>query len=633
MRASCELCHGLQPLDWRAGDICVHCGKAARREVRCFWCVAWVPAGGFCRQCGAAIVDPKVFGAARMLKDAGVDRFSLPRMLQEMDPDQRENLGRIYERQAAIVAAHADHAAFLQRFLHHKHWSTALEDALTEQLPWTPELLRTMDTHGPVYAEDVPRAKNLAEHSPLEQIRQLAAIARLQLEQWDAWNDVYSLLHAPDASLRAEAALALTSWRTRYGVTSDAARSLPKRELIAELQNSPFPVRATLRIGLLGEKIDIPPEAIGSEDNDIAIAAALLKPDVDQLVAALQGDPLQRLTAGTKLAALGYLTPLNQVLRESSDEVVLRILDEAIYAKKSSPDLHDTLLHLIETSKHRVIPDKAAELLIRAPQPGDGFRLIRLTKGHSRILHTLLVRGKFPPEEFERIFEYLIDNGQFSADQFGMQTAAEKGIVSDGFVPRIFPRTPESMRPDLVRFAEAQIRESNEDLLVGFLMNVAYGAYPASLRHTAFGGIIRWNLRRGVHGRNRVPLNTETANRFFGSVGAYTSKLAKVILDIETYEDSSMREEIEHVLYYADTDSLATDPDAAFQLAGAVMRMMRDDRIAFHVRRAGADYLWAMGRHPAWRDKIAVHLQSFQATDLEHGCNEILERISRSTND
>jgi hypothetical protein len=95
MRAICELCGKPQPPDWMAGDLCVSCGNAVRREVRCFWCVKWVPAGKFCRACGAVVVEEPLFGAARMLKDAGSDRFTIPKQLLEFPPDQIENFSRI----------------------------------------------------------------------------------------------------------------------------------------------------------------------------------------------------------------------------------------------------------------------------------------------------------------------------------------------------------------------------------------------------------------------------------------------------------------------------------------------------------------------------------------------------------
>src|SRR4051794_38140887 len=106
MRAICEACSHPQPPDWRAGDLCIHCGKAVRHEVRCFWCAKWAPGGKFCRRCGAAVLEERLYGAARMLKDAGTDRFTVPKMMTELDPDQVDNFTQIYQRHAAVLLRH-----------------------------------------------------------------------------------------------------------------------------------------------------------------------------------------------------------------------------------------------------------------------------------------------------------------------------------------------------------------------------------------------------------------------------------------------------------------------------------------------------------------------------------------------
>ena len=132
MRAQCEGCGKPQPPDWKAGDLCSFCGHAVRHDVRCYWCAKWVPAAKFCRSCGAAVVEERLYGAARMLKDAGTDRFTIPKQLKEFDPDQIENFSRIYQRHAITAAAHVEDVRTAEQFLRQKHWSAALEDALPD---------------------------------------------------------------------------------------------------------------------------------------------------------------------------------------------------------------------------------------------------------------------------------------------------------------------------------------------------------------------------------------------------------------------------------------------------------------------------------------------------------------------
>ena len=173
MRAVCAACAQAQPPDWRPGDLCTHCGQAVRHDRRCFWCAKWVPVARFCRACGAETVPEARYGAARMLKDAGVDRFAVPKKLTELDAEQLDNFTRIYQRQAVVVARHVDDLRFLERFLRQRHWSGELEDQLIPQLPWPKETLAAF-TVSPLPAGDAPCAAESAEakHHAEERCRQ-----------------------------------------------------------------------------------------------------------------------------------------------------------------------------------------------------------------------------------------------------------------------------------------------------------------------------------------------------------------------------------------------------------------------------------------------------------------------------
>src|SRR5215510_7808189 len=144
MRAICEVCSRPQPVDWKPGDLCIHCGQAVRRETRCFWCARWTPAGKYCRLCGAAVVEDSLYGAARMLREAGTDRFTIPKMLAELDPEQVDNFTHIYQRHAAAMRRHVEHVSFLENFLEQRAWSDALEEELIAQLPWPGETLELL---------------------------------------------------------------------------------------------------------------------------------------------------------------------------------------------------------------------------------------------------------------------------------------------------------------------------------------------------------------------------------------------------------------------------------------------------------------------------------------------------------
>ena len=197
MRAVCENCSQPQPAGWQSGDLCVHCGHAVRRDIRCFWCVKWTPSSGkFCRHCAAGVVEARLLGAARMLKSAGVDRFGVPKMLAELDPEQIENFTNIYQRHASVLTRHVDHLVFVESFLQHKNWSDSLEEELIAQLPWKDDRLKALSSpaNPAEYAVGGDRSREeclaaacaISAVTPFPHTHALAAVVRLLLDDWEA---------------------------------------------------------------------------------------------------------------------------------------------------------------------------------------------------------------------------------------------------------------------------------------------------------------------------------------------------------------------------------------------------------------------------------------------------------------
>ncbi|HEY4331042.1 MAG TPA: hypothetical protein VGM78_00670, partial [Ilumatobacteraceae bacterium] len=352
MRAACERCEQLQPTDWQPGDLCVHCGEAVRHEVRCAWCAKWTPLATYCRNCGAEVVDEQHYGAARMLKDAGVDRFSIPKQLAAMDPDQVDNFTRIYQRHAIVVTRHVEQLAFLQRWLRHQQWATDLEEALIPELPWPDPRLEQLST-APIAlldgspAERVATAAAIESATPLATTRAVAAIARLRLDDWDALPAALDAFRASDSAIQDEAALAITSWRVQIGAgpVDDVG------PLVEVLRRSPFAVEAAVRLAALTRgDVAVPDAARTSGDRETAIGAALVTGDVDRLEAALHGDTLEQAAAGSALARLGVTARLAPVLRDAPDDVRGPIVDALAFAKRPLPDLTDALLEVVEST-------------------------------------------------------------------------------------------------------------------------------------------------------------------------------------------------------------------------------------------------------------------------------------------
>jgi len=611
MRALCEGCGKPQPPDWKAGDLCSYCGKSVRHDVRCYWCAKWVPAAKFCRSCGAAVVEEKLYGAARMLKDAGTDRFTIPKQLKEFDPDQIENFSRIYQRHAVAVARHVDEVRFLERFLFDTTFSIALEDQLVPQLPWPEETLARMSTPTPKPADDVSTARAIYESTPFPSTQALAALVRLKLRDGDAYKDACSTFYTSDPAIKAEAALQLTGWRV---VTSWGRPRNLDRELAEELEKSKHKLEATVRLGFMNRaKGELLKEALTSPDPDTAFAAALLLGDVDRLQAALKGDDQQKSVAGSKLISLGIIKPVIEPIRKSTKEVQWELVESLARRKEAAPEAADTLLEIVETTDDSTLRERATRILCRQLKPGWVLRIARKAGKERSIYQNLLQAPDLQPESALELADFLIEHGQFTMNQYGMSHAAESGVMPLTFVPTRFAQANDETRKELLRFAETQIKKDIDEPLHRFLMKVVFGPYSHEVRAAAW-----WTLHRSYRsggeyrGEGPLKLSKEQLSRFFGSVADFVPLLADVLRSRDTLKEVGYYELIANLLRSADDDTIA--------------EMQAQDRVSDGLidallQAATGDFwpntlesiiilLSQVGSHPRWRDRVLSGLRS-----------------------
>ncbi|HLY07784.1 MAG TPA: zinc ribbon domain-containing protein [Planctomycetota bacterium] len=613
MRALCEGCGKPQPPDWKAGDLCTTCGKSVRHDVRCYWCAKWVPAAKFCRSCGAVVVEERLYGAARMLKDAGTDRFTIPRQLKEFDPDQIDNFSRIYQRHAVAIARHVDELRFLERFLFGKSFSAALEDVLVPQLPWTEETLARMSAPVLPPGDDVATARAIFKTTPFAETRSLAALVRLQLRDADSFNDACSAFSTNDAAIRAEAALQLTGWRIVY--SWGRPRNL-ERELAEELQRSPHRLEAAVRLGLMnrGDR-DLLKEAGASSDPETAFAAALVLGDVERLQAAMKGDDQQKAAAGSKLISLGIITPVVEPIAKSAKEVQWELVDSLARRKEAAPEASETLLEIVETSDDRTLRERASRILCRDLKPGWVLRIARKAGKERSIYQNLLQAPGLESQSAQELCDFLIAENQFSMNQYGLSDVAEKGILPGTYVPSRFPAADEATQKELLRFAEAQIRKEIDEGLHRFLMNVVFGPHSHEIRAAAWWSLQR-SYRSGGEYRGEGPftLTKDQLVRFFGSVKAFLPKLAAVLRSQDTMKEVGFYDMMATVLRTADGPAIA-EMHAETKDAG--------DLIEALIEAAGGDYwpytlesmytlLSQLGSHPRWRERVLSGLRAFE---------------------
>jgi hypothetical protein len=632
MRAVCEACGKPQPPGWTAGELCAHCGKAVRAEVRCFWCAKWTPAAKFCRGCGAETVPAPQFGAARMLKDAGTDRFTVPKMLRELDPEQVENFSRIYQRHAVAVARHVDELRFLERFLFRKDYSAALEDELIPQLPWPEAALARYA--GPVLppGDDLATAKAIEASSPFPRTQSLAAVARVRLDDFDAVRAALGAFASGDPAVRVEAALSLTGWRVRTAVGA-LERG---RELVRALDDAPFPLEVAVRKALAGMEVDpgLLREAQASRDPETAFAASLALGEIDRLQAALRDGVLERMAAGCSLAELGVLPPLEEPLRSGPPDLQLEIVETLLRRKEPAAPLSEALLRIVETTPDKTLRERAVRLLRRQLPPEWALRIARAAGKERYIFQSLLSEeAALPPEAASEVAGFMIDGGLFTMNQYGLREAAERGAVPDGFVPARFEGADAETRIELLRFAEEQLKARGDEALHRFVMGVVFGPYDAVTRAAAWWGLSRWYKRDDVASFGPFALHPGSIRRFFGSTRAFVPKLAAVMRDRATLKEVGVYDFLARFLKEADPSfapALAEDEASGRDLVRALLEALLVSDYWAYLRTGIVDLLGLLGAHPAWRYDVVAGLRALlgkESFDLTYACERALKRI------
>ncbi len=614
-----------------------------RREVRCFWCAKWTPAGKFCRRCGAAVVDERFYGAARMLKDAGADRFTIPKMLTELEPDQIDNFTQIYQRHAATMQRHVDHVRFLETVLSQRHWSEDLQEELIVQLPWPEDRLEVLSPavtqgEGSVSGansrdEKLSAAIAIQKVTPLESTRSLAIVTRFLLDDWGVYREACSLALGGPEALRAEASLAVTSWRALYGPceTEDG------RALLDVLRRSPEGSAAAIRRVMLGDKTaQVPQDALLSADPDVAFTAALIAGDVDRLTAATRSaDPLQRFAAGSTLARIGALGPVRDVLRDASTEHQLRLLREMESRRKPVPALRDSLLAIAETTADSNVRKYACFALCWGCPAEDAVRVARAAQGEPAVYQAILQRAGLPPDRLEQLGIFFMQNDVFSASQWGMDVIAKEGRMPPGFVAKHWREADESTRVEFCKFAEMQLTEYADEGLHRFLAGVVFGMEPVVVVLAAWTSLFRWYGRLDHSGMGPLLIQAEALNRFFGSIGGFVGTFRRFLLRADLVEivgNASNRERLAKFLRYANADVLpgfVVERRAVSELMDAVGAMMGNPEFDFLVRLAGADFLALVGSEKVFQGQVESLLTGFLGTDLDLASSTALERIRR----
>lgn len=528
-RAVCERCGHRQPRDWAAGDLCVACGAAVRREVRCAWCAEWIPAGRFCRGCGCDVVRAELYGPARMLKSAGVDRFSLAQRLLDLDPEQIANLGRIYNAQLAVVERRVEEVRLCESCLLQKEFSKRLEEDLVPRLPMEKEDLAALASgpEGP-FDERPELLVEIAQRSPIETSRMLAWIALLRQGHCEgAFTGARLALESSLPELALEAALAFAHWRVRlcpqrlHSRLLAGAGSVPRG---SPLRSWAAAAVALARWGDYGTVPETGPEdddldwlrdalcqGLTSRDSDLRFTCAMALGEYEIVSRALESDDEQQRVVARRFLARHKSPAIARYLIEGPDEVRQEVL-EAL-----RDPLPDALVEPVLCAAEQGGPDIRCiavwRLLLPRLTEAIVDRLVRLARreNDSEVFRALAGCERLPANR--NVVRAIIEAGLF--DQLCWSLRAEHVEYDDEAVLRLAREGDAQVLGTLVSIAGNQLAQRPLVATARFLAGVAFGSAPAGLRWAAYSEL-----------DNRIPDWMSRSTELFASPAQFAKAIS-----------------------------------------------------------------------------------------------------------
>lgn len=392
----CEHCNARQPIDWKAGDLCTGCGKLPRSEVRCGWCAKMTPEGGFCRHCGFELTDPLFYGATRMLKAEGVDKFGLNERLNTLSDAHKNHFENMYNQQLAVMNQHIDDVIFCEEFLL-GNYHNQFAQAFLEMLPLAPEELEGYRQERPFFDSDQERLKYLSFESPIFNIQEMASIALLVKED-DPYESTNRLIDRTldNPLLNIETLWLVGHWRGALDKCSeeqiDAYQSLAKQHLEGPCG---FWATATLvKVHCwLGHSVEPKhlqrlENGLKSNDPDLSFAAAVILEDEQALfhykgpgtvyatyILCMMGSPLladviKGSTEEQLLEIVSYIKDDKPPVSTPAKYALLRAMPE----DPEDSDLFDNILNIL--LDYDYIESEVLQELIRDAQRRESSRIL-----------------------------------------------------------------------------------------------------------------------------------------------------------------------------------------------------------------------------------------------------------------
>jgi hypothetical protein len=421
--------------------------------------------------------------------------------------------------------------------LYQKQWAQDLEDELLPQLPWPEELLER-------YAN-----AELSWESPIRRVRELALLGQIQRGDFRNVREAATLLYSGDRAIAAEAALQLSGWRALYGVYTEVKR----HDLLAALRESPLPALAAPRRAALGEEPEPEYGPTGDADTDFLILI------LDRRTEALEThlgsrDPMRRYVAAAQLIRFDRTAVIGAALREADEEQQLDLCRDIVRQKKAVPELHGDLFAVLQQAEDPRLRQTVAQAIGLGRRHADFLRLLELAKGNSAILQMLLL-ARPEPETYLEIGRRLVNDGQFRADQWGMNEAAKPGRMPLEFAVAMYGHAGTEGRMELLRFAEKQIEEQagRELPLERFLIRQCFAGGPAELIGTAWACMHRIQMHRGAGRTVPCELTVENVD-WCWEMQEFLQGLARLMADPAAVRQTFVRDDFDRFLRSAEPE-------------------------------------------------------------------------------
>lgn len=613
MRERCRACETLQPIDYRPGDACAHCGVVVEPETICAGCAARTIAGRFCRRCGAELVDAPDFGAARMLRAAGVDGFSLRARLAALDPEQRRTLASRFDAERVVVARVVDERAELADRLDRPLGVYTLEDELLIAIPLGDARLATLRASDSTDLAQIFAGSPVPTHRAwaatalaLDGVADPAVLAAVALPE-----DLAACARALHPSLRCWTDPAFRRRAAELAVPLEGhPRWGPYAALALQLATRAAPAAAALSPGL------------ASSTTLLAVRCGLALGDETAVRRGLDLIAL-RLEALRWLAARAH----PDALELAGDDLgaVLPALPAPVPRALVAPLL--ARLHTVEIKQREQIVWKLGGVL----EPFELDQVIGLAAAHrdGRMINALL--RATPPFDAEPILRSVVDDDLFDL-AWALDAcidAARTGRAGD--LGALLDRARGDTRIGVMRMCDALAEAPRELLDRG--IRIALG--PSSPRTRVAAAVwLDHEKRKRTGWPDLVTFGREDATRIFGSVVAALATVRDTFADRASMREVCFYDWLAAVLRTTQADLAAElDPEVLRDYLASLVQVVGDRDLWAILRSYAAQSVWTLATSERGRAQRAWIVEMLAAgrsddTDIDYWFQRTLNDLS-----